>query len=241
MDPLEQLKNQNLIWQGLQSQRKISRIASQYPELDEKLQGGLPEQGVIQIDSVTGIGELRLFIPYLKHKQNLGLIVFVNPPNALNAEFFVQQNIDLQNILIVKHKDVKSDLWCVEQCLKSGCCATVCYWGSNISQAQARRYMLATESQNTSLLLFAQEMRSVDLAIIDSPQISTISLPITLKINLTPSKSGLWLQVIKQKGGQALTKFHIDYLNVWADLYIPNTNQTLIAEKVALQQRQQLH
>ena len=67
---LEYLKNKQLIWHATQAKETTGLDSSGFVELDEQLGGGLPEQGLVDIQSPVGIGELRLLLPYLKQRQD---------------------------------------------------------------------------------------------------------------------------------------------------------------------------
>jgi protein ImuA len=60
------LQRRNLVWHGSAQKKRLTRAASDYPELDDKLAGGFPEHGVVDICASQGIGEIRLFIVFAR-------------------------------------------------------------------------------------------------------------------------------------------------------------------------------
>jgi hypothetical protein len=226
MDTISQLKQRNIIWQGMQAQTNIERIPSHICEIDQRLQG-LPAYGVFSVSSIMGIGELRLFSHYLRHKQQQGTVVFVAPPAQLNAEFFVQEGLSLEKVLIVSSTKPNDAMWAVEQCLKSGCCSAVVYWGLVTEMTQIRRCMLAAEQQHASLIML-HDCTSLSL-----------SQPISLKMRLAPTATGVELNIYKQKAGSPLAPFNVNLSRVWPDLYQDNTNRFLVSDGVHLSVQQQ--
>ena len=118
---LNHLKNQRLLWQGNDYIPFPETQSTGFIEFDQQLNGGFPEQGIVEIDSATGIGELRLLLPFLSNKlqQDQRLIVFIGLPVVLNAEALQQQNISLSQVLVINPNTAKDALWAAEQCLKS--------------------------------------------------------------------------------------------------------------------------
>ncbi len=76
---IEHLKNKQLIWQGSRTHVEQDFQPTGFALLDEKLQGGFPKHGVIELQSSSGIGELRLLTPHLRRSLAKGLVVFIHP------------------------------------------------------------------------------------------------------------------------------------------------------------------
>ena len=51
------------------------QTSSGFSELDDLLGGGFPPHGVVEMESIGSIGELRLLAPYLKATQTNGQIL----------------------------------------------------------------------------------------------------------------------------------------------------------------------
>ena len=142
---LKQLHHQGKIWSADQVKNVVETIDSGYPELNQNLNGGLPRQGVIEVQTINGIGELRLFLPYLlnllqaelaQHQQSRQ-IVFIAPPAQVNALMLLQASIPLENLLIISSQKPEESLWAAEQCLKSGCCFAVLLWQQFFSRTSS--------------------------------------------------------------------------------------------------------
>lgn len=186
---LEQLARRQLVWQGNNQHAAYQPVASGFSSLDQLLAGGLPGSGLIDIQTDTGIGELRLLLPYLHYQQqNNRLLVLINPPAQPCADMFSSAGIALEQLLIISPKNAKDALWAAEQCLQSGCTGAILLWQSVLSLSQARRLQLAAEQNHASLVLLRQAGAG-------------LSLPVNLSVKLTPHRHGVQLEVLKRKGG----------------------------------------
>lgn len=156
--------------------------------LDEKLDGGWPESGVVELQlPCFGIGELRLILPAIASALNDSeLTVFTAPPGELNPVALCQAGLDLEKVIILDAA-VTSSLWCMEQALKSGCCRAAVLWGNALSVTQARRLQLAA-SENDCLLFMITHQQSVQ------------GLPVSCRLSLTPAETGLNITVVKRRG-----------------------------------------
>ncbi len=216
---LEQLKNKRLIWQANQQDTIVSTDSTGYQELDDALHGGFPQQGVIDIDSPIGIGEMRLLLPSLRarHQDLNRLLVFIGTPMQINGEMLAEAGLSLEQILIIQPQTPEHALWSAEQCLKSGCCHSVLLWHKQLDVAQVKRLQLAAEQGNAIHILFRHKH-----------QVS-LSLPVSLGLKLRPHHQGLSVQVTKRKGGWPDTPFHVDMNQNWPALtrkrYINNVIQ----------------
>lgn len=219
---LEQLTRRQLLWHGDSQQLAYQAVASGYPELDQQLAGGLPATGLIDIQTDAGIGELRLLLPYLQQQQQHSqrLLVFIAPPAELSADMLAGAGLDLSQLLIItptkqpataprnnqkQNNQQQEALWAAEQCLQSGCCATVLVWPAAMSLAQARRLQLAAEQGAASMVLFRRPCQS-------------LSLPVNLSFSLQPDQQGLQLTVLKRKGSWPAAPFLVDMQRRWPAL-----------------------
>ena len=187
--PLQDLKRRNLVWQGNHHLSATAKVSSGYPELDEKLQGGLPEQGVMLIHSLPGIGELRLLMPYLKKRAESSqkLLALIAPPMKINGEMLQHYGLALENILIITPNTAQQALWSAEQCLKSGACHTVLLWQHKLTLAQAKRLQLsAKKGQALQIIINYQTSEGA-------------SLPVSLALDLSPLKTGLHIAITKYR------------------------------------------
>lgn len=219
---IEQLTRRQLLWHGDSQQLAYQAVASGYPELDQQLAGGLPATGLIDIQTDAGIGELRLLLPYLQQQQQHSqrLLVFIAPPAELSADMLAGAGLDLSQLLIItptkqpaaapknnqkQNNQQQEALWAAEQCLQSGCCASVLLWPAAMSLAQARRLQLAAEQGAASMVLFRRPCQS-------------LSLPVNLSFSLQPDQQGLQLTVLKRKGSWPAAPFLVDMQRRWPAL-----------------------
>ncbi|WP_240221248.1 translesion DNA synthesis-associated protein ImuA [Rheinheimera hassiensis] len=203
---LEQLARRQLVWQGNNQHAAYQPVASGYAELDQQLAGGFPATGLIDIQTDTGIGELRLLLPYLQQQQSAGrLLVLISPLAEPCADMLCAAGIVLSQVVIIAPKTSKDALWAAEQCLQSGSCASVLLWQAPLKLAQARRLQLAAEQGAASLILLRRPQEG-------------LSLPVNLSIKLQAHRQGVLLSVQKRKGGWPAAPFLVDMQNRWPGL-----------------------
>src|SRR5690554_6581547 len=209
---LQALTSRHLIWRGGTGLEQKTRPTG-LPQLDHKLGGGLPVQGVIDVRSLRGIGELRLFLPSLAETQNSGrLCVFIAPPWQLYAEGLAAAGLNLAQVLLVRPGTDAESLWASEQSLKSGACGAVILWQDTMTLHQARRLQLATQQGQAQLVLLR------------SSQAPT--LPASLCLQLTAHSRGLMVNVLKRRGGWPLSEFLLDLHSHWPELTLrPETRR----------------
>jgi cell division inhibitor SulA len=205
---LNYLKNKQLVWHGNHVHSTLSVASSGFSELDLALGGGFPEQGVVDIHSPVGIGELRLLLPCLHARQQNSqkLLVFIAPPMQLNSEMLAEYGLPLSQILFIQPDTIQQALWSAEQCLRSGCCQAVLLWQQNLEMHQAKRLQLAAEQgQALQILLRSQADTS-------------LSLPLTLSMTLDAHPSGLRVHITKRKGGWPRPPFVLSMRHHWPAL-----------------------
>lgn len=220
---LESLKNKRLVWQG--NHTLVPEMAGQtgYPEFDEQLHGGLPEQGIIDLQSATGIGELRLFYPYLqqRHQQEQRLLIYIAPPFVVNAETLAELELPLSRIVIVRPDTEQQALWAAEQCLKSGCCHSVLLWQKQLQVHQVKRLQLAAEAGDALHFLLRPDTQHNQ------------SLPVTLSMQFKPRPRGLKIVINKRKGGWAGQPFEVNMAQRWPELTLPAKDNVLPFPRVS--------
>jgi cell division inhibitor SulA len=206
------LKNKNLLWLANHTQSTDNQQHTGFKELDNALQGGFPEYGVIDIRSLLGIGELRLLLPSIltrqQHRQT-ELVTLIAPPMSVNSEMLAESGFTLDQVMVVQPLLNKQVLWSAEQSLKSGCCHSVILWHASLSVTQVKRLQLAAEKGHCLLFIIRQ------------PQQEHISLPVTLGIRLSPSKMGIKAQITKRKGN-----WHNGSFNIYMGAYWPELSQS---------------
>ena len=97
---IEHLKKKQWLWQGSSELQSKGVYPTGYELLDERLEGGSPHHGVVELHSSSGIGELRLLCPHLRNNHKGRLSVFIQPPGNLSAQHLIAQGIDLNHIRI---------------------------------------------------------------------------------------------------------------------------------------------
>jgi hypothetical protein len=193
------LKNKNLLWQANHTQSTENGQHTGFKELDNALQGGFPEYGVIDIRSQMGIGELRLLLPNIltrqQHRQT-ELVTLIAPPMSINSEMLAEFGFALDQLMVVQPSLNKQVLWSAEQSLKSGCYHSVILWHASLSVTQVKRLQLAAEKSHSLLFIIRQ------------PRQEHISLPVTLGMILSPSKMDIRAQITKRKGTWSNASFN---------------------------------
>lgn len=200
---IDLLKRKQLIWKGSQQNSVQNFQSSYFPEWDQEL-NGFPETGVVEVQSDLGIGEMRLLTPMLQATTQERMLVLINPPAMPSAHYFHTQGIPPEKVLILDKSE--HDLWAAEQCLKSGCCACVCLWHSQLEVHQARRLQVAAEQGQALNIHFNLDGHN------------QASLPIPLSVSLAPSENGLKVQVNKRRGGWHPSQFQVSFQEYWPDL-----------------------
>lgn len=215
---IEQLQNKRLIWRANQQRDFAKGNSTGFKELDQALQGGFPEHGVIDIETPNGIGELRLLLPALqaRQQQHKRLLVFIGAPMQINGEMLAEFGFPLEQILLVQPSKAEHALWSAEQCLKSGCAHSVLLWQQDLEIAQAKRLQLAAE-QGDALHFILRHQRQLSL-----------SLPVNLAMKLRPYQQGISVQVTKRKGGWPDGVLNIDMRAMWPQLTLDKNNNNII-------------
>lgn len=205
---LNYLKNKRLVWQAHQNSRTTNVNSTGFSELDAELQGGFPQQGVIDVDTPMGIGELRLLMPNLLARQHdtERLMVFIAPPMQVNSEMLAEYGFNLQHVLIIHPDSRKQALWSAEQCLKSGCCHGVLLWHQGMEIHQVKRLQLAAEQGDALHIILRQ------------PKQLSLSLPVSLGMRLRAHPQGLKVEITKRKGGWPSQPFTLNMSRHWPRL-----------------------
>ncbi|GAA5645345.1 MULTISPECIES: translesion DNA synthesis-associated protein ImuA [Vibrio] len=213
---IEHLKHKHLIWQGSQVTATSDTLPTGFSVLDQKLDGGLPSHGVVEIQSPGGVGELRLLMPHIQRTSYHRLTVLVNPPGLLCAEQLQSQGIDNQKVLLLYPSTPKQALWAAEQCLKSGACSNVLLWHQGLEVHQARRLQVASETGHCLQFLFKPQ------------QMNLLSLPVSLSLTLMPHRRGLSVTITKRKGGWPHGSFTLDMGHLWPSLTLSQPDPVII-------------
>ncbi len=204
---LTQLHNDHQIWHGNSHSTAVNTLTTGYSKLDKYLNGGLPDNSVIEIQSINGIGELRLIIPYLAQKaQAAKLLTFIAPPSNICSQMLASSGIEASQVLVLNTQKQQDTLWSVEQCLKSGCVGAIVLWHQQFTSAQIKRFKLAAQQGQASLIIIRPQ-----------PHLS-LSLPVQLSLQLAPHAHGLMVTINKQLGFWPKAPYFLDMRKQWPDL-----------------------
>ncbi len=214
VEPLvAQLKQKQWLWQGSDTPNEHDLVPSGFAHLDAQLNGGFPRYGVVEIQSLPGIGELRLLLPHLSASTSASsspnatrLMVFIQPPGILSIQQLAELGISVNQVMVIEPQNAQHALWAAEQCAKSGACSHVLLWADDLQVHQARRLQVASETGQCLQFLFRR------------PQQHQLSLPVSLSLALHPSEQGLELEINKRKGGWQHGRFRVDMQREWPDL-----------------------
>lgn len=216
---IDYLKHKRLVWQANDQVHPSSVYSTGFPELDDVLQGGLPQQGVIDISSQAGIGELRLLMPNLlaRHQQSDKLLVFIAPHHTINSECLAHFGFSLQQVLIVHPQSQHDALWSAEQCLKSGCCHAVLTWQTELEIHQVKRLQLAAEQGEALHVLFRPDTAH------------SLALPVPLALRLQSSMEGINVSITKRKGGRPQHNIAVGMQRYWPYLSKPERHNNVLS------------
>ncbi|HAS6348481.1 translesion DNA synthesis-associated protein ImuA [Vibrio sp. IRLE0018] len=222
---IQDLKRQQLIWHASSAHYREEQhcYSSGLTDLDTLLEGGFPRHGVVEIESLLGIGELRLLSPFLASQQHT--VALIQPPAMINAAFWRNVGLSLADSLILSPSTKKEALWSAEQCLKSGVCQTALLWQDVIEIHQVKRLQVACERGGSLLFMFRESSHA------------RLSLPISLSLQLTPSEQGICVKVRKRKGGWQRGTVEINYQRLFPQLTLSKATaeHRVIPFPVALQ------
>jgi len=219
---LKKLQQRGDVWSAAQVDNSYPVVDSGYQTLNQHLKGGLPKNGVIEIQSIAGIGELRLFMPFLlqlskdEASDTERKIVLIAPPGQVNALMFAQQGVSPELIIVIEAYEPAEALWAAEQCLKSGSCFAVLLWQQEIAVHQVKRLKQAALQGDAVQLLFRAK------------QCLDVPLPVSLSLALSPHQQGLAIEIKKQQGHWPQQAFVLDMQTQWPCLtQVPLANNVV--------------
>lgn len=205
---LDELKNRQLIWQASQGKQfSGDTISSGYTLLDQKLGGGWPSSGVVELfPEQFGIGELRLILPTLAAlKQCNKLQAWVNPPARIIP--VCSDSSTLSQMIIASPHRAQDHDWLVEQLLNSACCSSLVYWTRQLLPSQAKRFQIA--AKNSQTLAF----------IIRTSSCVQQSLALSLRMKLQAHDDGLIIDIFKRQHGWPVDAFTLSLSACWPQLF----------------------
>ncbi|MFB9134760.1 translesion DNA synthesis-associated protein ImuA [Vibrio sp. AK197] len=215
---VEHLKHKQWLWQGSNTPVEHQFVSTGFDILDSQLSGGFPTCGVVEIQSISGIGELRLLLPQIRSQlcEQSRLIVFIQPPGMLSSQQLAAEGIDADRLLIIQPQTEQHALWAAEQCAKSGACSHLFLWPQQLEIHQARRLQVASETGQCLQFVFRNQ------------QAHSLSLPVNLSLALSPTEYGISVRINKRKGGWQHGQFDIDMRSYWPDLAVKERQSVVV-------------
>jgi cell division inhibitor SulA/protein ImuA len=189
-EPLERLLQHPSLWRG-RSLARAETFPSGFAALDAALPGGgWPRSGLIEVlIPQHGIGELSLWLPLIAQRSSRAegrWCAFIAPPYPLFAPPFAAAGVDLTRVLVVR---ARPGMWALEQALRSSACDLAFCWLERAAPRELRRLALATERGATPAIVFRPATAQHEAS------------PACLRLLLSPRPGGLWVQLLKSRGG----------------------------------------
>ena len=190
---INQLLKNNSVWQASQKGGERPAVTTGYKALDEALHyAGWPQGGLTELLlSKNGIGEIRLLTPLLAELgKNTGYNCWINPPFQPYAPALMRQQINLNQLLIIRTKSLQETIWAAQQAMASNACSTVFLWlPPKTLNKEIRKLALASKTGNCWGFIFrAQQFHAQPSAA-------------TLRIVMSSTQGKQHLNIIKQPGG----------------------------------------
>lgn len=191
------LSRSTLLWKP--GQRRVparTGLPTGYPALNAVLrESGWPRGALVELlTAQPGAGEMRLLVPVLAALSGSGLYqLWIDPPFEPFAPGLALQAVDLERLVVVRPANHLQWLWATEQSLRSpGCGAVVCWSGSGASRyAELRKLQVAAAERGCLGFLFGHPRHASDAS------------PAALRLQLSAALTGMAIEVLKQRGGQA--------------------------------------
>jgi cell division inhibitor SulA len=190
---LQQLLQRPDIWRSRESRLPTSDgrgYTTGFTGLDRELHGnGWPRGALTELlIAQAGVGELYLLTPFLADISRQQLLqMWINPPFIPYAPAFVQRDIALDSLLIVRGEP-QHHVWACEQALRSAACGAVLYWPAKpLRYAELRKLQVAAASQHAVGFIFS-DIKAAQRA-----------SPAVLRLQLDAIDSQLSIRIIKQR------------------------------------------
>ncbi|MBN2873435.1 MAG: hypothetical protein JXJ30_11055 [Halothiobacillaceae bacterium] len=154
---------------------------SGWSELDGLLGGGWPREGLVELYADTpsarsdrrpldrlerrpllefrdwfqaslGHGLTDLLLPWIAALSRAGRVALINPPARPCVERWREEGVSLENLLLVRPRDLRELGWATEEVLQAGVHPLVVSWMPPLGFALRRRLKLAAESGRACLV-----------------------------------------------------------------------------------------
>lgn len=160
MNKLEELLKVNShVGLGLEKLRDPPVSATGFTDLDAVLPDGGWPTGLIWANCPSeGIGELRLFLPAIRHlTKRARRVVFLNPPYWPYAPALSAAGVELGHIRVMTPARFADGLWVADKLGCSGVCGLVLFWrdaGDRLSAMNLRRLQLGARQGGTAVVIY---------------------------------------------------------------------------------------
>jgi protein ImuA len=203
MPSLDLVLQHPAIWRGNQYAKvAVESIPTGFAALDAQLPGaGWPRAALTELlTNHQGIGELRLLTPALVRLcKEERWIVLIAPPYRPYAPGFEARGVDLSHLIVVDTRSDAETWWTAERCLRSTACAAVLAWPAAAHERGLRRLQLAAEEGKGMGVVFGPTRYAAQPS------------PAPLRIQLSPQRGGLALQILKRRGGGWAPPLSLDF------------------------------
>ncbi|NRA61435.1 MAG: hypothetical protein HRU25_11105 [Psychrobium sp.] len=106
---LQQRHQQHKILFGIKQWPASEVISSGFDELDRQLDGGFPDNAVLELQTINGIGEIRLLMPMLRRKyQGDRLLIFISPPAVMCSQMLANSGITPLQVILINGASLKN-------------------------------------------------------------------------------------------------------------------------------------
>ena len=144
-----------------------------------------------------GMGELQLLLPLMRSiTRQKRWILWISPPYIPYAPALERAGIDMDYVIVIKPDSSCDDaLWGIEKALQTRACALVLAWLNWLPNGVVRRLQLAAETGQSLGVLFSHR--------------DDEHSPAALRLQLHPSETGVYVQVLKARGTHQCRSVHV--------------------------------
>jgi hypothetical protein len=203
MSSLDAVLQHPAVWRGNQYAKvAVDSIPTGFAALDAQLPGGgWPCAALTELLSNRyGVGELRLLSAALAQlSQAQRWVVLIAPPHQPYAPGFEALGVNLSHLVVVDTRSDAETLWAAERCLRSTACAAMLAWPGAAPERALRRLQVAAEEGKGMGVVFGPTRNAAQPS------------PAPLRIQLSPRRGGLDLQVLKRRGGGWAPPLALDF------------------------------
>jgi len=175
------------VWLGRQAQTPTG-LSTGYPELDAILpQHGWPKDGITEIISAPGRGEVSLLLPTMQRLQAISTLVWLSPPWVPHGPYLAHNGIELSRLLYVQAQQPEQQ-WAAEETLKESAIGALFYWPNKpLSFTAYRRLQILCAEHHKACFIFMQKAAS--------------NTPCSLKVEIqNRGMNALRLKILKSRG-----------------------------------------